>query len=262
MTEETDWEELQLLAQNVLENSAPLEFTDEIRALLSRTAQQVAISQQDAKDALRSLPAALTLLQEINRRIHDGSHRLGEALDRARELQSKGELDGAQHIMRDLLAVEVVPLYRQHAEALLGELTGLAQVRATGRLSPDLPDRPQLAVLLQRIQAGHALELTDDLTVLLRRTAPTAAISEIETEEGLKRPEGAESLMGMILSRFQKAERRFLRSMYRMTSLRDAGDLEGARQQMRDVLAVEVVPLYREMAEEQLRGLDSLPSEP
>ncbi|WP_395853180.1 DUF2379 family protein [Cystobacter fuscus] len=77
----------------------------------------------------------------------------------------------------------------------------------------------------------------------------------------LKSSEGAEALMGMILSRFQKGERRFLRSMYRMTSLRDAGDLEGARQQMRDVLAVEVVPQYRQMAEENLAGLDRPPLE-
>ncbi|ATB34678.1 hypothetical protein CYFUS_000085 [Cystobacter fuscus] len=261
MTEETDWEELRTLAQDVFESGAPLELTDETRALLSRTAQQVAISQQDAEDALRGLSTATTLLREIRQRIRDGSHRLGDALDRAGTRQRKGDLDGAQQAMRDLLAVEVVPLYRKHAEVQLEELTGLMEVRATGRLNPDLPDRPQLAVLAQRIQQGHALELTDDLRVLLRRTTPTAAISEAETEEALKSPEGAETLIGMILSRFQKGERRFLRSMYRMTSLRDAGDLEGTRQQMRDVLAVEVVPIYREMAEEQLRGLDSPPPE-
>jgi DUSAM domain-containing protein len=259
MTEETDWEVLRTLAQDVLENGAPLELTDETRTLLSRTAQQVAISQQDAEDALRSLSTATTLLREIRQRIRDGSHRLGDALDRAGKLQKKGDLDGAQQVMRDVLAVEVVPLYRKHAEVQLEELTGLMEVRATGRLNPDLHDRDQLAVLMQRIEQGHALELTDDLRALMRRTAPTAAVSEAEAEEALKSPEGAKALMGMILSRFQKAERRFLRSMYRMTSLRDAGDVDGARQQMRDVLAVEVVPLYREMAEEQLRGLDSPP---
>jgi hypothetical protein len=46
-----------------------------------------------------------------------------------------------------------------------------------------------------------------------------------------------------------------------MTLLRDKGDLEGARQQMRGVLAVEVVPRYRQMAEENLRGLDEPPPE-
>jgi DUSAM domain-containing protein len=70
-----------------------------------------------------------------------------------------------------------------------------------------------------------------------------------------------DSRVKRVLSRFRESEHRFLKSMYRMTSLRDSGDLEGARQQMRDVLAVEVVPQYRRMAEEQLRGLDHPPPE-
>jgi DUSAM domain-containing protein len=40
--------------------------------------------------------------------------------------------------------------------------------------------------------------------------------------------------------------------MYR---LRDAGRLDEARQEMRDVLSVEVVPLYREIAEDALANL-------
>jgi DUSAM domain-containing protein len=261
VSNEINWDRIRDLAQRVLERSEPLELSEDTRALLLKSAREVAISEQDAEDALRSLPTATTLLREIRQRIRDGSNRLSKAEDRVEELQEKGDYNGAQQVMRDVLAVEGVPLYREHAEILLDELTGLAEVRATGRLNPDLHDRQQLAVLAQRIQDGHALELTDDLRTLLRRTAPTAAISEAETEEALKSPEGAEALMGMVLSRFQKAKRRFLRSMYRMTSLRDAGDLEGARQQMRDVLAVEIVPQYRRMAEELLRGLDSPPPE-
>jgi DUSAM domain-containing protein len=238
-----------------------LNLTDETRALLLRVAQDVAISKQDAEDALRSLPAATTLLREIDRRIHDGSWRLTDARSQAKKLREEGDFDGAQQVMHDVLAVEVVPFYREQAEVTLESLARLAEVHATGRLNPNLHDRQQLAALSLRVQQGHALELVDDLRVLLRRTAPTAAISEAETEEALKRPESAEALMGMVLSRFRESERRFLDSMYRMTSLRDAGDLEGARQQMRDVLAVEVVPQYRRMAEEQLRGLDSPPPE-
>jgi DUSAM domain-containing protein len=256
-----DWDPIGALAQRVLEQGEPLELTEETRALLLRSAREVAISDEDAESALRGLSTATTLLQEIRRRIHDGSWRLSRARDRAYDLRDAGDLDGAQQLMRDVLAVEVVPFYREQAEIALEKLTGLAEVRATGQLNPDLHERQQLAVLAQRIQEGHALELTDDLRALLRRTAPTAALSETETEEALKSPEGTEALMRMILSRFQHSQRRFLRSMYRMTSLRDAGDLEGARQQMRDVLAVEIVPQYRRMAEEVLRGLDSPPPE-
>jgi len=258
---DTDWDEVWELSRRVLEDGASLELTDETRGLIIRTAQKVAIGQQDAEDALRSLPAATTLLGEIHHRIGEGSRRLSKARNRAYKLRDAGDLDGARQLMRDVLVVEVVPLYREQAETLLEQFTGLSEVLATGRLNPDLDDRPQLAVLAQRIQQGHPLDLTDDLRNLLRRTAPMAAISESETEEALKSPEGAEAIMGMILSRFRDAQNRFLPAMFRMTSLRDSGDLEGARQQMRDVLAVEVVPRYREAAEEQLRGLDSPPPE-
>jgi len=255
MNGETDWDDVWELARAVLESGAPLNLTDETRALLLRVAQEVAISNQDAEDALRSLPAATTMLREMDRRIHDGSWRLTDARSQAKKLRDEGDFDGAQQVMRDVIAVEVVPFYREQAEIALESLAGLAEVHATGRLNPNLHDRQQLAALSLRIQQGHALELTDDLCALLRRTAPTAALNETETEEALKSPEGAEALMGMVLSRFRESERRFLNSMYRMTSLRDSGDLEGARQQMRDVLAVEVVPRFRQAAEEQLKGL-------
>ena len=259
VSDEINWNRIRDLAQRVLERSEPLELSEDTQALLLKTAREVAISEQDAEDALRSVPTATTLLGEIRQRIREGSRRLSRARDRVEELQEKGDLNGAQQFIRDLLTVEVVPLYREQAEILLDELTGLAEVLSTGRIKPDLHDRQQLAVLSLRVQQGHPLELTDDLRALLRQTAPTAAISEAETEEALKSPDGAEALMGMVLSRFRDAQSRFLRSMYRMTSLRDAGDVEGARQQMRDVLAVEVVPQYRRMAEEQLRGLDNPP---
>jgi DUSAM domain-containing protein len=261
VSDEITWDRIRDLAQRVLERSEPLDLSDDTRALLLKSAREVAISDQDAEDALRGVPTATTLLREIRQRIRDGSNRLSKAEDRVEELQEKGDFDGAQQVMRDVLSVEIVPLYRKHAEILLDELTGLAEVHTTGQLNPNLHDRQQLAALALRVQQGHALELTEDLRALLRRTAPTAAISETETEEALESPEGAEALMGRVLSRFRKSERRFLNSMYRMTSLRDSGDLEGARQQMRDVLAVEIVPQYRQMAEEQLKGLDSRPPE-
>jgi DUSAM domain-containing protein len=256
-----DWDPIWALARRVLEQGEPLALTDETRALLLRSTREVAISDEDAESALRSQSTAMTLLQEVRRRIHDGSSRLNRARIRAYELRDAGDLDGAQQLMRDVLAVEVVPFYREQAEIALEKLTGVAEVRATGQINPDLNDRPQLTALYQRVQQGHALELTDDVRALLRRMAPTAAISEAETEEALKSPKGAEALMGMILSRLRDGQKRITRALFRMTSLRDSGDIEGARQQMRDVLAVEIVPQYRRMAEEVLRGLDSPPPE-
>ncbi|KFA87790.1 DUSAM domain-containing protein [Archangium violaceum] len=261
MSAKIDWNSIRNLAQRVLEGDEPLELTEGTRALLLRTAQEVGISQPDAEDALRSVTTASTLLKEVVRRIDDGADRLDDARLAMYDLRDQGDLEGACKQMRDVLAVEVVPVYRKRAEGMLEEMTQLAEVAASGRVSASLPDRDQLAALERRIQQGHALELAEELCALLRRTAPTAGIIEAETEEALKSPGGAEALMRMILSRFREGKKRITRALFRMTSLRDAGNLDGARQQMRDVLAVEVVPLYREMAEEQLRGLDGPPPE-
>lgn len=260
MSEEINWDGIRALAHRVLERHDPLELSPDNRTLLLKSAREVAIREQEAQEALQDPATAMTLLRKIRQRIREGSRRLNEARDRLEELQARGDLNGAQQVMQDLLAVERVPLYREHAQLQLDELTGLGVVSETGRLHPNLPDRPQLAVLAQRIQRGHPLELTDDLRALLRRTAPTAAVDEAPTEDALKTPQGAEALIGVILSRFKRGEQRFLQSMYRMTRLRDSGDLDGARQQMHDVLAVEVVPLYRKMAEAQLKGLESPPA--
>jgi DUSAM domain-containing protein len=125
MTEETDWDELRALAQQVLERGAVLELTDATRALLLRTAQQVAISQTDAEAALHSLPTATALLGEIRRRIREGSNRLSDALYQAYRLRDQGDLQGARRLLEDLLQIEIVPLYREQAEILLEELAQL-----------------------------------------------------------------------------------------------------------------------------------------
>ncbi|HZH17213.1 MAG TPA: DUSAM domain-containing protein [Archangium sp.] len=262
MSAKINWDSIRELARRVFKQGEPLELTESTRIILLRTAQEVGISQREAEDALRGVNTATTLLEEAMRRINDGSDRVTKALRQSSDLRDKGDLDGACQQLRDVLAVEVVPLYRKQVEKRLREVTQLAEVAATGRVSANLPDRDQLAVLERRVQQGHALELTDDLTALLRRTAPTAGISEAETEEAFKSPGGAEAIMAVILSRFRDGKKRLTHAMFRMTSLRDAGDFEGARQQMRDVLAVETVPRFRQAAEEQLLGLDSPPPEP
>jgi DUSAM domain-containing protein len=64
------------------------------------------------------------------------------------------------------------------------------------------------------------------------------------------------------MGRFRDAADRLESALSRMSELRDAGDLEGARQQLRDWLAVEVVPRFRRAAEENLAGLDEPPPGP
>lgn len=161
--------------------------------------------------------------------------------------------------MEQVLAVEVVPHYRRIAESELGEATRLKSVVASGQADPALSTRAQAPILLQRIQQGHALELTEGILAFLRRSAADVGVSEAEAEAALATPESAGALLRHIMGRLRDASNRLKRAMYRMTELRDAGDLEGARQQIRDWLAVEVVPRYRRAAEEQLVGLDEPP---
>ena len=68
----------------------------------------------------------------------------------------------------------------------------------------------------------------------------------------------AAALIHRIDARVHEGSRRLSAALNRMYRLRDSGDVEGARQQMRDVLAVEVVPHYRDIAEGQLERLDEL----
>nr|WP_245767130.1 DUSAM domain-containing protein [Stigmatella erecta] len=100
------------------------------------------------------------------------------------------------------------------------------------------------------------MELNEGMRTFLRRSAADVGMSEAETEEALASPESAGALLGQIMGRLREASDRLERAMDRMAELQDAGDLEGARQQIRDWLAVEVVPRFRRAAEEQLAYLD------
>jgi DUSAM domain-containing protein len=158
--------------------------------------------------------------------------------------------------MEEVLAAEVVPFYRQQAENHLKEVRRLKAVAERGQVDPTLPERSQIPILLYRVQQGKALELNDEMRLFLRRAAETVAIREAELEESLADAQKAGALLGVIMKRWREGTKRLERALERMMTLRDTGDLEGARQQMRDVLAVEVVPQFRRAAEENLSSLD------
>ena len=122
MTDKFDSELIDELEAHVLEDGEPLVLSDEVRALLRRSAEQVALSPGDADEALRSVPTATTLLQEISRRFKEGSKRLFEAQVKASDLRDAGDLEGARQQIRDWLAVEVVPRFRRAAGKNLAAL--------------------------------------------------------------------------------------------------------------------------------------------
>lgn len=116
-----DWNPFRDLARRVLRGGAPLILDDEACALILRTAQEVSITDADA--ALSTEAGALALLREIERRISEGSNRLTDALHLMWRYQRTGDYDSARQEMREVLAVEVVPYYRELAQE---QLDGMA----------------------------------------------------------------------------------------------------------------------------------------
>jgi DUSAM domain-containing protein len=120
MSNNPDWNPFRALSRRVLREGAPLVLTDDVRTLLLRTAQEVAITDADA--ALRTEEGSLALLREAARRITEGSHRLTDAIHRMHRHRKAGDYDNARQEMRDVLSVEVVPLYREIAQEQLEDM--------------------------------------------------------------------------------------------------------------------------------------------
>jgi DUSAM domain-containing protein len=262
MTRKVDWDPIRALAQRVLERGEPLELSNDVRALLRRSAREVAIPTEDVKQALLSPRTATALLRKIQQRISAGSRKLGTARSRAYRLQDAGDLHGARKAMEAVIAAEAVPFYRELAANVISTIDRLQAVATRGQPDPKLPEHSQALVLLHRVQHGKPLKLTHGMRTFLRRAATEAGLSKAESQEALASPESAEVLLREIVGRKRAGRRRLERALVRMMTLRDAGDLEGARQQMRDLLAVEVVPVFRQAAEENLEYLNELPPVP
>lgn len=114
----------------------------------------------------------------------------------------------------------------------------------------------ELWKLEHRVNQGEPLELSDNLRDLLQRTAPTVAIHENEVAAALSNTASATALLLKIRARIRDGSNRIMDALERMYDLQDEGDFAGARQQMLDVLDVEVVPHYREIAEGELEKMD------
>ncbi|QSQ23257.1 DUSAM domain-containing protein [Pyxidicoccus parkwayensis] len=120
MSDTPNWHPFRALARQTLREGAPLVLTDEVRALLLRTAREVALADADA--AVRTDTGALALIREAARRITDGSNRLTDAIHRMHRHRNAGDFDSARQEMRDVLAVEVVPYYRLLAQEQLDDM--------------------------------------------------------------------------------------------------------------------------------------------
>ncbi|MFY0570410.1 DUSAM domain-containing protein [Archangium lansingense] len=106
-----------------IQRGEPVTFdSEEVRTLVRRVALDVAIRTEVSEQELRDPTRAASLVREIRQRIREGSRRLGSALLEVYRLQESGDLKGARKVLEDLLAVEVVPLYRHTAQSELDDL--------------------------------------------------------------------------------------------------------------------------------------------
>jgi DUSAM domain-containing protein len=118
MGEHHDWDRvLGLYAR--LERNEALELDADVRDLFRRVARDVAIPHDDAERALLSPAGAETLVREMRRRIFEGSRRLSRALVDSARRKKAADVAGARAVLEAVLAVEVVPLYREQAEIAL-----------------------------------------------------------------------------------------------------------------------------------------------
>ncbi|WP_233601483.1 MULTISPECIES: DUSAM domain-containing protein [Corallococcus] len=121
MSEDVNWDEVRALAARV-EAGEALVLTPDVRELLLRTACEVAIPEADAQAAIQDVTTATALLREERGRIRSSSMRMMTARSEVRRLRQTGDTAGARKVMEDLLAVEMVPLYRELAEIALEDM--------------------------------------------------------------------------------------------------------------------------------------------
>ncbi len=117
-------------------------------------------------------------------------------------------------------------------------------------------DWNSIRALAQRVLIqGEALELTDETCALIRKSAREVAIRPEDVEAALQGPTTATLLLGEIRQRIRDGSNRLMQALDRAYSLRDAGDLQGARREMEKGLAIEVVPFYRTQATDVLEDI-------
>ncbi|MFY2557665.1 DUSAM domain-containing protein [Corallococcus terminator] len=122
---------------------------------------------------------------------------------------------------------------------------------------PDQRTWDEIWELNQRVtDQGQPFVLTDDLRQLLRVTASDVAIAPAEVEQALASDASAAALLKEVAKRIRVGSRRLSQAMSDVDQRKEAGDMDGARQVMQDLLEIEVVPHYRDIAQTYLDALD------
>lgn len=121
-------------------------------------------------------------------------------------------------------------------------------------------DWDPIRTLARRVlRDGEPLVLTTDVRELLARTALEVGLSDADAASALVSSTSALELLQECSRRIREGSSRMVNALHRMYQHKRAGDLDSARQEMRDVLAAEVVPHYRAVAQGQLDLLEDAP---
>ena len=121
MNEQHEWDKV-VAWEKRLAQGEELPLTPNVVDLLRRVARDVAIHEEEVERALVTPADAAGLIREMCRRIREGSRRLMRAISESNRRKEAGDTLGARKVLEDVLLIEIVPLYRQHAEAELSHL--------------------------------------------------------------------------------------------------------------------------------------------
>ncbi|WP_244224348.1 DUSAM domain-containing protein [Corallococcus sicarius] len=146
----------------------------------------------------------------------------------------------------------------RHCEGQQGEVGGQQvppQEEGTLSMAEDV-DWEEVRRLAARVEAGEALTLTSDVRELLLRAARQVAIPDADALVAVNDVATATTLLREARARIREGSIRLSRTRLRADDLARNGDVAGARKLLEDLLAVEEIPLYRELAEIELEGLD------
>lgn len=117
-----------------------------------------------------------------------------------------------------------------------------------------------IRALARRISTeGEHQAFTPKDKTLPKRTATQLGISASEAASALATEEAALGLLREEIRRIRESTHRLMEALFRMYQHQDTGDFGSARKEMQDVLAVEVVPHYRALAEGQLKAMADKP---
>ncbi|WP_141619649.1 DUSAM domain-containing protein [Myxococcus sp. AB036A] len=126
-------------------------------------------------------------------------------------------------------------------------------------MAEELDWDPIRALARRVLRNGEPLMLTIEVRELLARTAREVGLSQAHATSALASDTGALELLRECSRRISEGSSRMVNALHRMYQHKRAGDLDSARQEMRDVLAAEEVPHYRAVAQGQLNLLDDEP---